>query len=401
MLSALNQRGELVMLTKRFTRNELQNLRASNTFYCRDCREPLILKIGNQITPHFSHYRHSDCVNSSEPESPMHLQGKKDLYLWLKGQDLEVTLEQYIPSIQQRADLLVRKNGQLFAVEYQCSPIPFRQIMKRTEGYKSLNILPVWILGGYPCRKEAGKGPDVFTCTDFQLYFLRYIRKHYFYLFSYFPKKQALCMLFRMVPASSRRFHALYDEKPLSSFAFPFTDVQFHTKTFPLSLVDWFSERRNWIRMKVQFGKAFLDPFLRQVYESGLHPLFLPSFIGLPLKQMAICKQHPVVWQFYVWKDFSSAIMQKACVSLDEMVSLFFRRVGKKEIELRKTPFVHEKNVVKVMLFEYAQTLTRLGYWEEAGKTKYMMNKNICFPKNMEELDGMEHNITLRLPPIL
>lgn len=395
LLSALNERGEMIMLTERFTRLNLQQLKTSHTFYCRDCREPLILKIGSHVTPHFSHYRHSTCATFSEPESPMHLQGKKDLFLWLRGQGLDVSLEQYFPSIRQRADLVVRKYRQLFAIEYQCSPIPFGRLMERTAGYRRLGILPVWILGGMPFRSPGKEAERVYRCSDFQLSFLRHTR-HHFYLFSYAPGKRKVCLLSHMMPVSAKTFRACYAEKPLSAFSFPFTDDQFSLVSAPVPLPEWFAERRRWIGLKIQFGKAFQDPFLRHVYEAGMHPVSLPPFIGLPLLHMAACKQHPVEWQFYVWLDALFALRTNAAVSLDELLRLFTVRMEKKEIEFRKSPYVRERNAAKAMIYEYAQLLVQLGLWSK-GKAGYHMNKNVFAPKNTEELEHMERHLSSAL----
>nr|WP_018664502.1 competence protein CoiA family protein [Heyndrickxia acidiproducens] len=397
MLSAVNQDGNLVLLTRRFSRRELQALKETDKFYCRDCREPLVLKIGTKITPHFAHHSRSQCSAYSEPESEMHLLGKKDLYRWLTGQGLDVSIEHYLPPIQQRADLLVRKYGQLFAIEYQCSPIPPAQLLKRSKGYKSQHIIPVWILGGLPFRKTH---QGHYICSEFQLSFLHHARKEDFYLFSYQPFSKRICILSHLIPASTVKFHARYEEKPLTAFHFPFTDIQFHIDQAALSLPDWLEARRKWIEAKLQYGKTFQDPFLRRVYESGHHPLLLPPVIGLPLVKMALCRQHPAEWQFYYWLAVLKNFPQHEWLALDEMMARFSQRIRKNEIQLRESPFIYEKEVRRLMLYEYTQMLIGLGYMKGNGAGKYTVHKKISFPKNREELESMEQNLCLRWPPI-
>lgn len=54
-------------------------------------------------------------------------------------------LEYHLPTIEQRADVLLP--DQQLILEYQCSPISYSDISRRTSNYKSLGYDVLWILG--------------------------------------------------------------------------------------------------------------------------------------------------------------------------------------------------------------------------------------------------------------
>lgn len=115
--------------------------------FCPGCRERVFLKKGKSRLPHFAHYREAGCSTFSEGESERHLVGKLLLFEWLKEQGEEVELEPWLPKLQQRPDLLVRRQGSLIALEYQCSPISPRRLQARTQGYRQEGYEVFWLLG--------------------------------------------------------------------------------------------------------------------------------------------------------------------------------------------------------------------------------------------------------------
>jgi competence protein CoiA len=138
ILIASTKDKQLVYLTQQFTKEELATLKNSTPFFCPGCGASVTLKIGEIKIPHFAHKSLHDCDSSGEPESPLHLQGKQQLYKFFSSQNLTVELEKYVPAIRQRADLLL--NHQI-AIEFQCSPISASQIASRSAGYSEIDWL--------------------------------------------------------------------------------------------------------------------------------------------------------------------------------------------------------------------------------------------------------------------
>ncbi|MBU9789716.1 competence protein CoiA [Lentilactobacillus sp. IMAU92037] len=114
-------------------------------FICPCCRQPVIYKHGQYRIPHFSHKSKLDCVGFSENESQTHLKGKLMFKQQVEAIGHLVEIEATMMSIEQRADVFL-PNDQL-VLEYQCSPISFSEIARRTRNYRSLGYDVIWILG--------------------------------------------------------------------------------------------------------------------------------------------------------------------------------------------------------------------------------------------------------------
>ena len=84
----------------------------------------------------------------SESETEEHINGKKDLYEWIKKQTgvTNAVLEGWIPETKQRPDIMFNYNNQKYVIEYQCSPIATEYI-ERHELYKAVGITDIWICG--------------------------------------------------------------------------------------------------------------------------------------------------------------------------------------------------------------------------------------------------------------
>src|SRR6476660_2035852 len=108
MLTAVLEDGTKISMADKWFENELKELRAKQQFLCPACDSKVTLKLGSKRQWHFAHYNHSMCRLSLEPESPYHLSGKLQLYHWLVKQNIPVSLEVYLPLIQQRPDLLCK-----------------------------------------------------------------------------------------------------------------------------------------------------------------------------------------------------------------------------------------------------------------------------------------------------
>lgn len=119
--------------------------------FCPGCQQKVFVKRGQVKVPHFAHYQQMACATFSEGETERHLLGKQVLFRWLKDQLLEVVMEPWLPSLQQRPDLLVElgegENRLRLALEYQCSPIPLWRLSERTNGYAEEAYAVVWLLG--------------------------------------------------------------------------------------------------------------------------------------------------------------------------------------------------------------------------------------------------------------
>lgn len=112
---------------------------------CPCCQQPVIYKHGDRRIAHFSHKSNAVCAGFSEGESQAHLKGKLAFKQQLEKMGQAAVLEYHLPTIEQRADVLLP--DQQLILEYQCSPISYNDISRRTSNYKSLGYDVLWILG--------------------------------------------------------------------------------------------------------------------------------------------------------------------------------------------------------------------------------------------------------------
>lgn len=139
MLVAITKEKQFILAHK--------NLHKEDVYYCPACKTRVYLKVGQVLRPHFAHYSKKTCKVFSEGETVEHINGKLDLFNFLKKINYQVQLEAYLPQIKQRPDLLIEYQNQKVALEFQCSSIPIEKIIERSVGYQNANYQVIWILG--------------------------------------------------------------------------------------------------------------------------------------------------------------------------------------------------------------------------------------------------------------
>lgn len=113
-------------------------------YHCPSCHESVVLKHGQSRIAHFSHLSISQCPYS-ENESQAHLAGKMKIKQDVTALGHPAVLEHVFSNINQRADVYVPTLQTV--IEYQCSPISFAEIKRRTAGYHQVARRVLWILG--------------------------------------------------------------------------------------------------------------------------------------------------------------------------------------------------------------------------------------------------------------
>lgn len=128
------------------------NAQHKGSYICPECHETLVLRHGQSTIAHFAHRPGSTCsLGAGETEE--HLLGKQQIFQWAKDHYWKPALEQYLPTIQQRPDILINFHGQRIALEFQCSPLSINRLCERNAGYHRLGIRYRWLLGSPYLRK--------------------------------------------------------------------------------------------------------------------------------------------------------------------------------------------------------------------------------------------------------
>lgn len=130
-------------------KEQLKKWAAKKILLCQVCGEPYEYCHGKVNTPYFRHMNKNKCEDLySEPETEEHINGKRDLFEWIKNQDgvTNAVLEGWIPETKQRPDIMFQYKGKKYVIEYQCSPIS-TEYEERSSLYKVVGVEDIWVLG--------------------------------------------------------------------------------------------------------------------------------------------------------------------------------------------------------------------------------------------------------------
>lgn len=130
-------------------KEQLKKWSSKKILLCPVCGKPYEYCHGKVKTPYFRHMDKAECEDKySESETEEHLNGKRDLFEWIKKQKgvTNAVLEGWIPETKQRPDIMFEYGGKKCVIEYQCSPIA-TEYVERHELYQSSGIIDIWIAG--------------------------------------------------------------------------------------------------------------------------------------------------------------------------------------------------------------------------------------------------------------
>lgn len=145
-----------------YSKEQLKEWSDKKLLLCPVCGKPYEYCHGLVSAPYFRHADKIDCEPfCSEPETEEHINGKINLYKWIKSQPRvsNVILEAWIPETKQRPDIYFVFNGRQCVIEYQCSPIA-SEYYERHKLYSSIGISDIWICGtlNYFQKYHTGNG---------------------------------------------------------------------------------------------------------------------------------------------------------------------------------------------------------------------------------------------------
>ncbi|MCJ8006002.1 competence protein CoiA [Lederbergia wuyishanensis] len=391
MLTALNKEGKQITLVKSFHNKEIIERMRSEKYFCPICKESLILKAGHIRIPHFSHTRDSLCATFlAEPESPQHLKGKKNLFDFFMNEGLNVSLEHYLPEIKQRADLFVQFQSHSFAIEYQCSPLSRSILEKRTKGYKSIGIEPLWIIGGKPYQKSR---KDIYLLSDFNWAMLRRKRKGGRHLLSYDTESKKFYLLSNITSFSQNKVSATLFSRQISTATLP---LRFPQTSKSINHTLWLQNKRKWLHHKVQNGNLVNDLFLKNIYTSGHNPFLLPPICGLPVQYMENFYSHPIEWQFLIYLECLRKIQVGKRISLKYIYQKIQAWEKAGLIVIRNFP-LDQINNWRNAVENYFSLLTELEYFSNLGEDLFEKEKQIKIPHSIEEATLWEDKVFQKL----
>lgn len=298
ILSAVTSDGKII-IPAQHARTFLNDLRTNTTFSCIQCSEQVILKNGLLKTPHFAHTRDKSCFQTfSEGESEDHLKGKLHLLEFFQKHSLPVQLEAYLPFLQQRPDLYVQDKPNAIAIEFQCSQIPVSAMEKRTAGYVTKQITPLWILRTPP--------KSDFPHTEIGTMKLSSYLQQFFYsspngkiMYTYCPRSKYFHYITNPMHVKTNNYIIKAKKLSIEKQSWPFAIIKKATwEEFQQYLTVYKHQRLKHLDNLFFFNrKGIQSTFLQICYRWRIHPQKVPLFIGIPTEQASTFSCHAVEWQ--------------------------------------------------------------------------------------------------------
>lgn len=309
ILTAMTKQGQVIVSVD-YSREFLNDLKQRSAFLCIQCKEEVILRSGSINIPHFAHKRKSECIHSfSEGESKDHLNGKLQLYAFLKRHNCQPQLESFIPKIKQRPDILVNNNQSQVAIEYQCSKILPNTIVSRNNGYKQQQIDPLWILRTPSISEFPPQEIGTLQLSAFRQQFFLETSTHGKMIITYCPQTKFFHYISNPVHIQSNKYIVKIKKLSLEKQSWPFAVVKkISYKEYKTYLRIYRKQRYKHIDNLYFYNrKGVQNQFLQVCYRWRLSPKEIPFFIGIPTTHAESFHVHAVEWQIQ-WMDYLNRI---------------------------------------------------------------------------------------------
>lgn len=372
------ERKRIYLSDPYWTKERLVQLKKETTFICPICQTEVQLKVGETRIPHFAHLK--SCPVQGEKESLYHMDGKLQLFNYLKQNDLSLQLEKYFPSIKQRTDLYIESATNRYCLEYQCAKISEEEMTIRTRGYQSIDLYPLWILGGLRLKRVK---TFEYRFNNFIWRFLQTNTNDHPYLIAFCSKLKTFILLHSIVPFSKQMVFAETtlirpEHLPFHQLVNP-SSQKWNVQSFHKQ---WFIKRDRFREIpKVHLTKQekMLQALLYEKFGISLSQIPAEAFI--PLKNGWKLKDAVYVWQTLVLYCLSF-IAKGESFHLQRVLWLV-RQCGGLSCRLAERD---EKFTVQTVVQSYLNKLADYGYLEKEGRDYYKQNQYDFFRTSQEAL---------------
>ncbi len=386
MLSARTKAGKKISLGYPYKKETLVYLRSKEEFFCPICGEKVYLKLGEQKIFHFAHRSGGACREFYENETEYHMDGKLQLFRWLRKQKIDAVLEYYDKDIKQRPDIAFQVNGKKFALEFQCSSLPDKSFQKRTEQYLQKGYMPLWILGANHLKESQ---PGAISLNSFQYLFLRENAEFHMFLPFFSPEQSCFIVLssifpyttkYTLVQKSEHRLQQLNWQSIVNPEIQPAVNAGLWKKRLD-------SHQWNWCMYPGKEQKNFLE----ELYINRLNPFLLPVEIGLPVPHGLLFHTLPFVWQTYFYLDVLFHKHPGELISPEEIKSSFVKRIAAGQIVVRITPQIAGDCILEAAK-EYLFLLEKLGRITFMQNGYFRVIQPLIIPKTNSEKEAISQN---------
>ncbi|WP_040979702.1 competence protein CoiA [Oceanobacillus jeddahense] len=372
MQRAKNKTGDMILLF-RHSQDELLGWKQSKEiFYCPICKERVIIRSGERVIPHFAHLPHTECLLSGGGEGVYHEKGKLQLFKWLSHFNMKTELEVYFPEISQRADIFVQIEEKKIAIEFQCARVSQEEILSRMQGYKSIGMESIWILGAKFLKQ---KGSYTFQTNYFLDTFIRSSpQKDYPQLFFYDPFISEMAILHHLYPLQTSKAFAKQLVYPLYHLHFKHL---FQKEKIPGSFSEIWVKEVHRLRTKVEESYGTIYKLRRWLYNNGYLFQHLPSICFLPIPYHAAVTIPFYKWQAELYVSCLANLKTGDRINITEIKKILYSFYSKDTFDFSES------------LHIYLQLLHRSGYIEmQSGSILRTNQKMISYSSQEKALQG-------------
>ncbi|WP_433595909.1 competence protein CoiA [Lysinibacillus xylanilyticus] len=297
MLMAYNEQQQIFM-PYQYSREALQRYRRQMKFYCPQCQQPVQLKIGKYNIPHFAHIANNSCVQLfAEGESKLHLQGKVQLFEWLRKLGHTVKLEPYLKKLSQRPDMLLIKEQKQIAIEFQCSTITHEKWILRTSGYENNSIQPLWLF--QTPQRQSTQGIRKISISPIMQKMIIATARGLAYLVTYDANTSSFIYWTNLLHVHGHTFIGKVQELTIHKQHFPFYEPKSISKEeFHLYWQLYKKHCKQFVYQRLLHSKnGVQDSFLRSCYELRFALTAMPDYVGVPVKGAEAIPMFSIEWQ--------------------------------------------------------------------------------------------------------
>lgn len=373
MFSAVTEDGQLFHLLGARQTRKLKGRR----FFCPVCGGELAVKLGLQKAPHFAHKQNKSCSIDIEPESAYHLEGKRQLYVWLKTQQASPILEPYMKNINQRPDIMTKIKGRMLAVEYQCATLAPDVFQKRTEGFKKAGIIPQWIVGHSRLKRSA---PSFYQLSAFHWQFIN--ASPYRELICYCPETRSFRRLSHIIPFYTNHSYSFVQTIPIHRAAA--NDLFFTEPTPAFQYSGWTKAIHRFRHKPHRFISKETNRLRLLFYEKRQTPLsFLPTEVFVPVIKGAVFNSPVFVWQGFLYLFITDLGYKRAPICFSAVLQQCKLHIHKKNISLR---YKCSEDCLSEAVKQYIDFLCKKGFLRETQKEVYVLNQPAEGVRSLQDL---------------
>lgn len=397
MFVAKKKDGRFISLLDRRSKDELIQLKKDYEFYCTACHHPVQLKLGAKRLPHFAHFKDSNCSSQAEHETPYHMEGKKQLYWWFLNQNYDVEIEPYINEIKQRPDLLIKIDGQPFAIEFQCSQLSYEHLLKRTNAYKRIKIHPIWILGESWLKSSE---TPLFFLSQFQWLFTTKIQSKYpnclpTFILYFNPTTKKFTKISNLIPFTPTKSFATI--QTYSQNSNQLIDILTSFQPIHPQMINlWLEKKNKWRYQFTMYPDRKLKPLFLAMYLAKIPRESAPAEVGLPFQTVYLIETSAVIWQLWILLDSIIPVSCQETISFDDTYQMFKKRVDEGHIKIRTLPNVEGQHY-SFAIMDYLQLLSKLGILKRKDSRYFVKVKEINIPRNRAEATDLDKAVLKKL----